>query len=485
MSDAQVLLRADDLSKWFGATRALREASVEVRAGEIHALVGANGSGKSTVVKILAGAVSPDAGSVTRPDPLTALGTVHQNLGLFLDATVRENVCGGLTERLLRASRERRGLTRIFEQIGVAIPGEVPVRQLPIDQQAFVAVARALAKMGDAPSAVLIVDEVTSVLRGSAAKRFAEVLTRLRAQGIGVLLVSHDIDEILELADRVTVLVDGAVRAVESAKGLGRQELIEMMTGSAVLEAQSAVTPEPADGDAVLQARGLGGDLLHDLDLDVAAGEIVGVIGVPGSGYDETPYLLAGAGSERRRGRVLIGGRRIDRPSDFALAGGSLIPADRNRTALVHAGSVLENFMLGHRGGQGSRGLLSPRRERAAVNGAVSTFGVKCEGPSAPITSLSGGNQQKLILARCLQTQPGLLVVHEPTQGVDVRARADLLAHIHKAAATRGLAVVYVCGDLNEVWENAHRVVVVRRGSKVADVPTANASMDAIHHYLY
>jgi ribose transport system ATP-binding protein len=485
MSDAPVLLRADDLSKWFGATRALREASVEVRAGEIHALVGANGSGKSTVVRILAGAVSPDSGSVTRPDPLTALGTVHQNLGLFQDATVRENVCGGLAGRVLLAGRERRSLSRIFEQIGVAIPGEVPVRQLPIDQQAFVAVARALAKMGDAPSAVLIVDEVTSVLRGSAAKRFAEVLTRLRTQGIGVLIVSHDIDEILELADRVTVLVDGAVRAVESAKGLGRQELIEMMTGSAVLEAQNAGTPEPADGDAVLQARGLGGDLLHDLDLDVSAGEIVGVIGVPGSGYDETPYLLAGAGSERRRGRVLVGGQPVDSPSAFARAGGSLIPADRNRTALVHAASVLENFMLGHRGGQGSRGLLSPRRERAAVNGAGSTFGVKCEGPSAPVTSLSGGNQQKLILARCLEAQPGLLVVHEPTQGVDVRARADLLAHIHKAAVTRGLAVVYVCGDLNEVWENAHRVVVVRRGTKVADVQTANGSMDVVHHYLY
>lgn len=486
MSDRPVLLRADGVSKWFGVTRALRDASVEVRAGETHALVGANGSGKSTLVKILASAVSADDGSVTMPDAHTALGTVHQNLGLFDDGTVRENVCGVLAERLLSAGRENKVVAQVFRQLGVTIPGDALVRELPIDQQAFVAVARALVKMGDAPTAVLIVDEVTSVLRGSAAQRFAEVLFRLRSRGIGILLVSHDIDEILELADRITVLVDGAVRAVQSARELDRQALIEMMTGAAVIDAAELSTPPQGAGEAVLRAAGLGGDLVHELDLEVYPGEIVGVIGVPGSGYDETPYLLAGGGSEHRRGRVTLGGRVIDSPSAFAVAGGGLIPADRNRTALVRTGSVLENFMLGHRGGYGRWGLRSPRQENATVKDAVRTFGVKCEGPGASITSLSGGNQQKLVLARCLQAKPGLLIVHEPTQGVDVRARADLLAQMHKAVAERDLAVVYVCGDLDEVWENSHRVVVMRRGTKVAEVSTASAAAkDSVHHYLY
>lgn len=485
MTEAPVLVRADAISKWFGATRALRNASVEVRAGEIHALVGANGSGKSTLVKILSHAVSPDAGSVAMPDSHTALGTVHQNLGLFDDGTVRENVCGVLAERLLSPARETKVVTQVFGQLGVAIPGDALVRELPVDQQAFVAVARALVRMGNSRAGVLVVDEVTSVLRGSAARRFADVLFRLRSRGIGILLVSHDIDEVLELADRVTVLVDGAVRAVQPARGLDRQALIEMMTGSALIDSAELNTPAERDSEPVLRVAGLGGDLVHELDLEVHAGEIVGVIGVPGSGYDETPYLLAGAGSERRRGRVTIGGRVIDSPSAFAIAGGALIPADRNRTALVRTATVLENFMLGHRGGYGRWALRSPKQEHATVKEAVRTFDVKCEGPNASVTSLSGGNQQKLLLARSLQTRPGLLVVHEPTQGVDVRARADLLVHMHKAVAEHGLAVVYVCGDLDEVWENAHRVLVVRRGTKVAEVSTASATQEAIHHYLY
>jgi len=485
MSEAPILLEAAGLDKWFGATHALRGASVDVREGEIHALVGANGSGKSTIVKVVSGAITPDAGTVTFPNPDTALGTVHQNLGLFDDATVRENICGVVSGTFLSPARENALVERIFDQLGVAIDIGATVRELPIDQQAFVAVGRALATMGNARRGVLIVDEVTSVLRGSAAKRFAEVLLRLRSRGIGVLLVSHDLDEILELADRVTVMVDGMVKAVQPARGLDRHALIELMTGAAVVAGSELGEHTAERSAAVLEVTGLGGDLIDDLDLEVGPGEIVGVIGVPGSGYEEVPYLLAGGGSERRRGRVVLGGRAVDSPYGFARAGGALIPADRNRTALVGAGSVLENYMLGHRGGLGRGVTRKPRHEHTTVAAALRRFGVKAEGPHASITSLSGGNQQKLILARCLETRPGLLVVHEPTQGVDVRARADLLAHMHRSAAERGLAVVYVCGDLNELWENVHRVVVLRRGTKVAEVSTASSSKDAVHEYLY
>lgn len=486
MSDAPVLLRAVGLDKWFGATHALRGASVDVHEGEIHALVGANGSGKSTIVKIVSEAITADEGTVTLPVPGTALGTIHQNLGLFDAATVRENICGVVDGAFLSPARELALVHRIFGQLGVSIDPEATVRELPIAHQAFVAVARALAKMGDATSGVLIVDEVTSVLRGDAAERFAEVLLRLRSQGIGILLVSHDLDEILELADRITVVVDGAVKAVEPARGLDRHRLIELMTGAAVIAASELGEHAPeVDAAATLSVTGLGGDLVEGFDLEVRPSEIVGVIGVPGSGYDEVPYLLAGSGSERRRGQVMLHGRRIESSQGFASAGGALIPADRNRTALVRSGSVLENFMLGHRGGFGRSPRLSPRREHARVARALHRFGVKAEGPYASISSLSGGNQQKLILARCMEAEPGLLVVHEPTQGVDVRARADLLAQMHRASSERGLAVVYVCGDLNELWDNVHRVVVLRRGKKVAEVSTTTSSKEAVHQYLY
>jgi ABC-type sugar transport system ATPase subunit len=205
------------------------------------------------------------------------------------------------------------------------------------------------------------------------------------------------------------------------------------------------------------------------------------VIGVPGSGYDEIPYLVAG--SAARRGKVTLAGHDVASPAAFARAGGRLIPADRGRSALVGAGTVVENFMLGHRGGQSRWGLRQAARERATVAEAVRRYGVKCASITDPITALSGGNQQKLIMARCLEARPRLLVVHEPTQGVDIRARADLLAHLHSAVRERALAVLYVCGDLDEVWDNAHRVVVVRRGRLAGSV--SGGAKESVHSLLY
>lgn len=485
MSEPRVLLTAEGLSKWFGATYALRGVSFDVRAGEIHAIVGANGSGKSTLVKILSGAYPPDRGQITAGTAGLIIGTVHQNLSLFGEATVRENICGVIPARMLSAAREIAVVKRLLGQLGLAIPLAAKVQELPIDQQAFVAVARALARTQDAPGAVLIVDEVTSVLRGQAATRFAEVLGRLRDRGIGIVLVSHDLDEVLGLADRVTIITDGSVRAVEEAASLDRRRLIELMTGGSVEAAGVAEAEGAASRAVVLSVTGLSGDLLHEFDLEVRSGEVVGLIGVPGSGYDEAPYLITGAGAGRRSGEVRLSGRAVHSPGAFAAHGGRLIPADRGRTALVSAGTVLENFMLGHQGGHARWGLRQARRERQLAEAAVARYGVKCAGIAAPITSLSGGNQQKLIMARCLEASPAVLVVHEPTQGVDVRARAELLAHMHRAVAERGLGVVYVCGDLDEVWDNAHRVVVVRRGRKVGEAEVGTTAKESVHQLLY
>jgi ABC-type sugar transport system ATPase subunit len=481
-----VLLRASGINKWFGATHALRNAAVEVRAGEIHALVGANGSGKSTLVKVITGAISAEHGTVELPLPGTAMGAIHQNLGLIIDASVRENICAVMPAKLLSPAKERAAVQGILDRLGVDIPAHATMRELPIDQQAFVAVARALAEMGDAASAVLVVDEVTSVLRGQSATAFGNVLRRLRERGIGILLVSHDLDEVLDLADRVTVIVDGAIRAVESAAGLHRDALTELMTGSAVIAASEVhAIDSAADSAVVLDVRGLGGDLLEHLDLTVRAGEVVGLIGVPGSGYEEAPYLLVGAPGYTRRGEVRLGGTPVDSPASFARAGGAIIPADRNRTALIAGANVLDNFMANRRGGFDASVFRNFAAETRRVAAALRDFGIKAQGPRALINSLSGGNQQKLILARSFEAKPGLLVVHEPTQGVDVRARADLLAHIHRATEQRGLAVLYVCGDINEVWDNVHRVVVLRRGRQIAAVSTLTDSKDSVHHYLY
>lgn len=479
------LLQTRHLSKWFGATRALRDVSVGVEAGEIHALVGANGSGKSTLVKILCGVYSADLGQIVRSSDGVVIAAVHQNLGLFGEGTVRENICSSVSGRILAPARELALVRRLCGQIGLTASAEAKVQQLPVDQQALVAVARALALIDAADGGVLIVDEVTSILRGRAAEQFAEVLGRLRDRGIGIVLVSHDLDEVLGVADRVTVIVDGAVRATVTSESVDKDRLIHLMTGVAGDLGAGGERARSAGGEIVLRTDGLGGDLLHDFDVALRAGEVVGVIGVPGSGYDELPYLVAGARPAGSRGRVLLNGNRVSSPESFARHGGRLIPADRMRSALATSGSVLENFMLDHRGGAGRWGMRSARRERRAVAAAVERYGIKCASISEPITTLSGGNQQKLIMARCLEAAPSLLVLHEPTQGVDVKARAELLASMRRAVRHNGLSVLYVCGDIDELWDNVHRVVAVRRGRKVGEVDVDGASKDGLQKLLY
>ncbi|MGW7824070.1 ATP-binding cassette domain-containing protein [Streptomyces puniciscabiei] len=480
-----MLLSATGLSKWFGATRALHNASLDVRGGEVHALVGANGSGKSTLVKVLSGRLHADRGEVTVVTG-TALGTVHQNLGLFAEGTVRENICGTLTRGLLSRTREEAMVGLLLGQLGVSLPADRKLQDLALDEQALVAVARAMAATDGAPGAVLIVDEVTSVLRGRSAQRFASVLRRLRDQGIGIVLVSHDLDEVLGLADRITVMVDGSVRAVASAASVDRASLIELMTGHQPAAARSVLPPRRGPArDTVLQVSGLAATLVHGLDFEVRAGEVVGVIGVPGSGYEEVPYLVAGTGLPERRGDVRVAGLAVTDAASFARAGGRIVSADRGRTALVRSGTVLENFLLDHRGGRGRWGLRRPGAERSAAAEAVRRYGVKCQDTASPITSLSGGNQQKLIMARCLASRPRLLVVHEPTQGVDVQARAELLSHMHCAVSEHGIGVLYVCGDLAEAWENCHRIIVVRRGVLGGEVTVAEDSQESLHQLLY
>ena len=407
-SRGQVLIHADGLSKWFGATHALRGVTLDIRAGEIHGLVGANGSGKSTLVKVLSDAFPADRGQIDTT-PGVVVGTVHQNLSLFNEATVRENICGGLVNRVLSTRRERTLASKLLASIGVSIPVETKVRDLPIDQQAFVAVARALALTADADGAVLIVDEVTSVLRGEAADRFAAVLRRLRLQGLGIVLVSHDLDEVLDLADRVTVITDGSVRATEDARHLDRARLIEFMTGDRPPHHPSSRLKgrrrnacsalgiglgrrlDPRSRPRSSRRRGRGTHRRPGLGIRRGA--------VPDHGWVRTP---------RRHGRTA--GQSVRSPAFFAQKGGRLIPADRGRTALVGGASVLENYVLGHRGGLGRWGMRAGRRERRAAAEALRAYGVKCEGIDAPIASLSGGNQQKLIMGRCLDAQPSLLV---------------------------------------------------------------------------
>lgn len=485
------LLVARHVSKRFGGAIALAEVDFDVRAGEVHALVGANGSGKSTLVKVISGVVTPDSGDLVKESLRGLLVTaVHQELGLFEEGTVVENVLANRgSSRILRPRRERKVVSEMLGELGVQIDVRRAVRELSAEQRVTVAVARALIELGDADHAVMIVDEATSILRGRRAKELLDVIRRLAARGLGIVFVSHDLEEVLHLADRITVLRDGMVRAELDPSRTCRAEVVDLMVGggsSRIDRAREVGAGEvrPDDSRAVaLDVSGLIGGQVVDLSVQVGAGEILGVTGVAGSGYDEVPYLVVGA-ARRSAGTVRLGQRRIRNPAQFKAAGGRIVPAKR-QDALVLLASVFENTFLSEGGGRGRFGFSRRSAERRWVSEIIAKYEVKCASPAAPISTLSGGNQQKVVLGRCFEARPRILILHEPTQGVDVVARADLLKFIRGASRELGVGVLYVSAEVDELCEMCHRVLVIRRGRIAGQLTRERLGSDAVHALLY
>lgn len=485
------LLVARRVSKHYGGAMALQGVDFDVRAGEVHALVGANGSGKSTLVKVISGSVTPDSGDLVKESSHGLVVTaVHQELGLFEEGTVVENVLANRgSTRILRPRRERRIVSQMLDELGVHIDVRRTVRELSAEQRVTVAVARALIELAHSEHAVLIVDEATSILRGRRAKELLDVVRRLAARGLGIVFVSHDLDEVLDLADRVTVLRDGTVQAVLHAGRAERAVIVDLMVGGGSSRIDSAHGAGRGEGlsdkgeAAALDVEALSGALVVDLSVQVKAGEIVGVTGVAGSGYDEVPYLVAGA-IRRTGGTVRIGPKRIRNPAQFAAAGGRVVPAKR-QDALVLLASVYENAFLSEGGGRGRFGISSRSAERRWVTEILGKYDVKCASPTVPISTLSGGNQQKVVLGRCFEARPRILVLHEPTQGVDVVARADLLKFIRTASKELGVGVLYVSAEVEELSDMCARVLVMRRGRIAGELTGEEVSTDAIHALLY
>lgn len=486
--DTAPLVVIKRVSKWFGATRALWDVSLAIRTGEVLGLVGANGSGKSTLVKILSGALRPDLGGIQFANDSehgkVAIGFVHQVLGLFEEGTVAENIFAKRQGAFFSPRIEESIARDILDELGVHFSVRLKVADLSVEEQAMVAVARALVAMSQAQRAVLVVDEVTSILRGAAAKRFMDSLARLRDRGIGIVFVSHQLDEVMDIADRIAVLRDGEVCAVLGRNEVTQESLIRLMVGSVARLGTEVQSDSRRSREAVLLVRHLRGGGVKDVSLEVSPGEIVGLTGLAGSGYDDVPYLILGSLGPRF-GEVTIGDEEVKSPRDFAARGARIIPADRNRHAVILAGSVLENYFCDYKSGIARYGLSRRHRERQVAEHALGTYGIKCESIDAPITSLSGGNQQKVVLARCIDARPRLLVVHEPTQGVDIGARVDLLELLRRTVERLGMAVLYVSGDLEELWENCNRIVIVRRGRVAGEVIPAKDSIAVAHSLIY
>jgi ribose transport system ATP-binding protein len=474
----------EGVSKTFGTTRVLRDVCFSVRRGEIHAFVGENGSGKSTLVKVLSGFHAPDTGSVVQvdgrdlpfEDPVASasagLRFVHQDLGLVLDLSTVENLALG---RGYKTGAGRRILWRdevsaaklALSALGYDLDVTKPVSTLSPSERTAVAIARAVAGGADRTH-LLVLDEPTVNLPAVEVARLFTLLRRLRDSGVAILYISHHFDEIFALADRVTVLRDGAWIATEPVAELDHDRLVELMLGRVLSSTSVSESVVHRAGDVVLEMVGVTGERLHGLDLTVHAGEVVGIAGITGSGREQIARMVSC--DLPFGGRLTLDGRTL-RPgrTDVAFRSGlAYVPSDRRANAVLPEHTIRENTTISNIKPYMHVGFLSRSRERTDVAGLLETFDVRPRRSEASIGALSGGNQQKVMIARALRLKPRLLVLDEPTQGVDIGAQAEIHRLVVEAAAAG--AAVLVCSSVSEELATICDRVVVLNGGQITAV---------------
>lgn len=495
------LLELDGLSKSFGPTLALDAVDLRIEPGTVHALIGQNGSGKSTLIKILSGYHAPDAGTVAvrgqtlrlplKPGEAHAHGLsfLHQDLGLAPGMTVLENLRLGRFETTaygrLRWRRERAAAARVLREMGLAVDPHRPLRELPPAERALVAFLRAYQDV-EARGGLLVLDEPTAYLPSDAVGKLFAAIREVVALGSSVLFVSHRLDEVLDIADRISVLRNGRRVGTLAASEATRERVVELLLGRALGELY------PPAGEAVgkgrpplLSVRGLAGGSVRGLGLDLRPGEILGATGLLGMGHDDIPYLLFGA-KARASGTVAVEGSEIAslEPTTARAAGLALLPADRGRQSGTPTATILENVTLPDLGRYFRGGRLRHREEGASVRRLLERFDVRPPLPDRPLATLSGGNQQKALLAKWLHGDPRVLLLHEPTQGVDIGSRKQLFAII-RDVADRGMAVFIASAEYEDLAHLCDRVLVLRHGSVVAELAGDDLTEDAIVQHCY
>jgi ribose transport system ATP-binding protein len=475
------------LSKSFGGAHALVDVHLNVLPGEIHGLVGENGSGKSTLIKVLAGFHAPERGAELlvrgRPVPLPlapgqfrelGMAFVHQDLALVPSLTVTENLRLGELARprrwRLSWRAERRRAADTLRRYGLDLDPSVEVARLGLIERALLAIVRAAEEMGGGRSpGLLVLDEPTAFLPREGVDRLFALMRRIAAGGAGVVFVSHHLDEVLEVADRVTVLRDGRVVATTPTAEVSPDRLVQLIIGRPLEEAARPAASSRGAEPALVRVEGVTAASIERWSLHVGRGEIVGLTGLVGSGFSELPYALFGA--RPARGSLLLEGRRYDlarmRPDLAAEAGIALVPADRLGAGSVPELSVNDNVSLQVLRSGGVR--LDRGRLRAQALRLARRFEVRPPDPDLTYQSLSGGNQQKVLLARWLRTGPRLLLLDEPTIGVDVGAREQIFGLLRQAAGS-GMAVLCASADLAQLAALCQRVYVVSRGRIVAEL---------------
>ena len=489
---AKVIVRLEGISKSFPGVRALSNVDLTVRAGEVHALTGENGSGKSTLSKAIAGLIQPDAGRILvdgreirieSPAHALKMGFVmiSQELTLAPTLTVAENIFLGRLPRtrlgLVDWPRLERDATAALDRLGVHVSPHTLVSDLSVELRQEVEIARALSS----DARLLILDEATSSLSEAATERLLNLVRQERDAGMAVLMITHRMPEIYAVSSIATVLRDGRLVATVPLPETGESDLVRLMVGREINDFYGKRAIEAKE--TVLEIRDLQTPqgLLKPTSLDVRRGEIVGIAGLVGSGKSEFGMVLGGA--IEGAGTVKVAGRPValGDPRRAIAAGIGYVPEDRKASALLLVRSVMENFSLAWMDRLCSGGFINTRRERAEVAEAIGKYRVATASPATSIVTLSGGNQQKVILGRAFTRRPDVLVLSEPTRGIDVGAKSEIYRMLQDAAEA-GAAVVVISSELPELIGICDRIAVFFEGSLQAEFDRGEATEQAIAH---
>lgn len=486
-----MLLRADKIAKAYSGVQALRDASFELEPGEVHALVGENGAGKSTFIKIITGAVTPDSGELMVNGDLVrenspaisktlGIAAIYQQPALFPELTVAENIAIGLERKVffgfVNWNARRRAAKELLARVGAKIDPETPAGELSMPQQQLVEIARALG----ANAKILIFDEPTASLSEEDTQNLFRVIRELRSQGVGMIYISHRLEELPVIADRVTVLRDGLTIGTKVMAEVSSEELIKLMVGREL----SAVFPKRVVeiGEVIFELKDLGSRAvgIKNINLSVRAGEIVGVAGLIGAGRTELAKAIFGI-VESDTGQILLRGKpmRFGHPSEAIDVGIAYLPEDRRKHGVVLDFSISANITLASlKKLSGIKGMNFGKENEIAAD-YTRRLGVKTPGIHNAVSTLSGGNQQKVALSRWLMTKPSVLILDEPTQGIDVGAKSEIHS-LMMEIAQQGVAILMISSELPEILGMSDRIAVMHGGTIVKIFDREEATQDKI-----
>ncbi len=479
------VLQMRGISKRYPGARALNNANLEVRAGEVHIVVGENGAGKSTLMKILSGAVRADAGEILldgSPVELTGplharklgISTIYQELSLVPHLSVAENIFLGKTPTrwagVVDSRRMRQDARRILDGLGVEIDCDAPVASLRLAQQQMVEVARALSD----EARILVMDEPTSALSQREVNQLFATIARVTSNRVAVVYISHRMDEVFRIGHRVTVLRDGCHVATRNIADVTAAELVKLMADREVTEHYPRRVHAP--GDELLRVDRLDGGGLKEISFVLRRGEILGIAGLVGAGRTRLARAIVGADRVADR-RIVVRGApvRIDSPADAGRARIGFLPEDRKLQGLVLPLSVERNISISHLSALARAGIIDRGKERGEADEAIASLRIRTPGSDQRVLHLSGGNQQKVVLAKWLAAQADILIFDEPTRGIDVAARQDIYL-LMNALVEDGAGIIMISSDLPEVLGMSDRILVMRGGRVSIELPAEEAT---------